>query len=148
MKRYPVDVNGEFPYLRLLKYAKATGREAEFAAKREEGAAATKKRSAYFASHTTLENFLYLNSDESSARGVGGYFELAEWGEPWDWAGADLVSDWFRRNMRIYTNIARLVDSPNERVLVIYGAGHLGWLQHAFERNPKFHLRRLAEFAR
>ena len=145
---YPVDVDGEFPYLRLVKYAKATGRETEFTANREEGAAAVERRSAYFASHTTLENLLYMNSDESSARGVAGYFELAEWGEPWDWAGADLVSDWFRRNMRIYTNIVQLVDSPNERVLVIYGAGHLGWLQYAFDSNPNFRLRKLAEFAR
>ena len=145
---YPVDVDGEFPYLRLVKYAKATGRETEFTANQEKGAAAAERASAYFASHTTLENLLYMNSDESSARGVGGYFELAEWGEPWDWAGADLVSDWFRRNMRIYTNIVQLVDSPNERVLVIYGAGHLGWLQYAFDRNPNFRLRKLAEFTR
>lgn len=145
---YSVDVDGEFPYLRLIKYAKATGREAEFTANQEESAAAAETESAYFASHTTLENLLYMNSDESSARGVGGYFKLAEWGEPWDWAGADLVSDWFRRNMRIYTNIVQLVDSPNERVLVIYGAGHLGWLQYAFDSNPDFHLRKLAEFAK
>jgi len=50
--------------------------------------------------------------------------------------------------MRIYTNIARLVDSPDERVLVIYGAGHLGWLQYAFESNPDVRLRKLAEFSR
>ena len=145
---YPVDADGEFPYLRLVKYAKATGREAEFAANRDEEAAAAEAEGAYFASHTTLENLLYLNSDENSARDVGGYFEMAEWGEPWDWAGADLVSDWFRRNMRIYTNIVQLVESPNERVLVVYGVGHLGWLQYAFDTNRNFRLRRLAEFAR
>ncbi len=145
---YPVDVDGEFPYPRLVKYAKATGRQTEFTANQEEAAEAAETESAYLASHTTLENLLYMNSNESSARGVGGYFELAEWGEPWDWAGADLVSDWFRRNMRIYTNIVQLVDSPNERVLFIYGAGHLGWLQYAFDSNPNFRLRRLAEFAK
>ena len=145
---YPVDVDGDFPYLRLVKYAKATGRETEFTANREEVGAAVERKSEYFASHTTLENLLYINSDESSARGVAGYFELAEWGEPWDWAGADLVSDWFRRNMRIYTNIVQLVDSPNERVLVITGFGHLGWLQYPFDSNPNFRLRKLAEFAK
>jgi hypothetical protein len=36
------------------------------------------------------------------------------------------VSDWFRRNMRIYSNVTRPVDSPNERILMIYGNGHLG----------------------
>jgi hypothetical protein len=61
-------------------------------------------------------------------------------------AGADLVSDWFRRNMRIYSNIARLVESPNERVLVIFGAGHLGWLRHDFASDPSFHVSKLADF--
>jgi hypothetical protein len=30
--------------------------------------------------------------------------------------------------MRIYTNIVQLVESPNEGILVLHGAGHLGWL--------------------
>lgn len=77
---------------------------------------------------------------------MGYYFRYAEFGEPWDWAGADLVSDWFRRNMRIYTNVVRLIDSPDERVLVIFGAGHLGWLQYVFASNPNLRLRKLADF--
>ena len=143
---HPVDVDGEFPYPRLVKYARATGRTAEFDALQEETGEAVEALSAYLASHTVLETLLYMNSDERVAFAVGSYFRLAEFGEPWDWAGADLVSDWFRRNMRIYSNIVQLVDSPSERVLVICGAGHLGWLQYAFSSNPNFRLRKLAEF--
>ncbi len=145
---YPVDTDGEFPFPRLVKYAKATGREAEIDALMEEGGKDSEALSAYLASHTILETLLHMNSDEYAAAGVGGYFRMAELGEPWDWAGADLVADWFRRNMRIYTNIVQLVDSPDERVLVIYGAGHLGWLQYAFANNPNFRLRKLGELAR
>lgn len=144
---YPVDVDGEFPYPRLVKYAKATGREAEFEALQERGRRKAEAFSAYLASHTILETLLYMNSDERVAEDVGVYFQLAEFGEAWDWAGADLVADWFRRNMRIYTNIVNLVEAPGERVLVIYGAGHLGWLQYAFGSNPNFRLRELAELA-
>lgn len=64
------------------------------------------------------------------------------------WAGADLVSDWFRRNMRIHANVVRLVSSPDERVLVIYGAGHLGWLRHAVSSDPTLKLRTLAELVK
>lgn len=145
---YPVDVSGEFPYPRLVKYAQATGRATEFDALQRESAESVETLSTYIASHTVLEALLYMNSDEYVAEAVGSYFRLAEFGEPWDWAGADLVSDWFRRNMRIYSNIVRLVDSPDERVLVIYGAGHLGWLQYAFGSNLTIRLRKLAEFNR
>jgi len=89
-----------------------------------------------------------MNADAKIARDVGFYFRDAEFGESYDWAGADLVADWFRRNMRIYTNIVRLAESSGERILVIYGSGHLGWLQFAFASNPNFRLRKLGELVR
>jgi Family of unknown function (DUF5694) len=39
------------------------------------------------------------------------------------------------------------VDSPNERILIIYGAGHLAWLRRNFSSDPTLQLRTLAEFA-
>ena len=143
---YAVDADGEFPYPRLVKYAKATGRSKEFDALYAEVGEMVKAQNAYLASHTILETLLYMNSDANVARDVGFYYRQAELGEPWDWAGADLVADWFRRNMRIYTNVMQIADAPDDRVLVIYGNGHLGWLQQAFGGNANVRLRKLAEF--
>jgi hypothetical protein len=80
---------------------------------------------------------------KSAQEGWAGAF-----GEPGEWAGADLVADWFRRNIRIYANVLQLAGSPDERVLVIFGFGHLGWLQHDFASNPDLRLRKLSEFAK
>ena len=143
---YGVDADGEFPYPRLVKYAQATGRTKELEALTSEIGAMVKAQNAYLASHTILETLLYMNSDDKVAEAVGFYYRQAHFGEPWDWAGADLVSDWFRRNMRIYSNVVQLADSPDERILVIFGAGHLGWLQHNFASDPTLRLRKLAEF--
>lgn len=46
------------------------------------------------------------------------------------------MAAWFKRNVRIYGNVLNLIDSPDERVLVIFGARHLGWLRHDFETDP------------
>jgi len=108
----------------------------------------TKAQGEYLASHSVLETLLYMNADERVTQEVGLYYQLAHFGEPGDWAGADLVSDWFRRNMRIYTSVTRLADSPNDRVLVIFGAGHLGWLRLAVSSDPSLRLRKLAEFVK
>jgi hypothetical protein len=145
---YPVDVDGEFPFQHVVNYAKASGRSNELNALMDEIGGKVKAQNAYLASHTVLETLLYMNSDDKVAEDVGFYYRQAQFGEPWDWAGADLVSDWFRRNMRIYSNIAQLIDSPNQRVLAIFGAGHLGWLQHGFASSPNLRLRKLAEFAK
>lgn len=145
---YLVDADGEFPYQRLMNYAKASGRSKDMEVITNEIGAMVKAQGEYLASHTVLETLLYMNEDEKVAQAVGFYYRQAHFGEPGDWAGADLVSDWFRRNMRIYSNIVRLLDSPNERVLVIYGAGHLGWLRHSFASDPSFRLRKLGEFVK
>jgi hypothetical protein len=145
---YPVDADGEFPYQRFMNYAKASRRSKELEALTNEIGAMVKAQGEYLAAHTVLETLLYMNADDKVAQDVGFYYRQAHFGEPGDWAGADLVSDWFRRNMRIYSNIVQLVESPNERVLVIYGAGHLGWLRQSFASDPSFRLRKLAEFAK
>jgi hypothetical protein len=147
-KIYPVDADGEFPYQRVVNYAKASGRSQEFEAVSSETGAMVKAQNDYLASHSILEMLVRMNSDESVAQSIGLYYKLAQFGESGDWAGADLVADWFRRNMRIYLNVVKLIDAPNERILVIYGAGHLGWLQHSISSSPNLRLRKLAEFVK
>ena len=143
---YPVDADGEFPFQRVVNYAKASGRSKELDALQAEVGAMVKAQGEYLASHTVLETLLYMNADGKVADDVGFYYRQAHFGEPGDWAGADLVADWFRRNMRIYSNVTRIVDSRNERVLAIFGAGHLGWLRHDVATDPTLRLRTLAEF--
>jgi hypothetical protein len=145
---YPVDADGEFPFPRLQDYAKAHGRSSELGSLMGEIQTVVKAQNDYLLSHTVLETLLYMNSDEHVAQDVGFYYRDAHFGEVDDWAGADLVADWFRRNMRIYSNVMQLVQSPNERILVIFGAGHLGWLRHDFGSDPTVRLRMLAEFAK
>ena len=145
---YPVDADGDFPYPRVEKFAKATGRSLELEAINRDFAARVKAQNEYLASHTILETLLYLNADDRIAQEIALYFRTGRLNENGDWAGADLLADWFRRNVRIFGNIVQIADSPNDRVLVIYGAGHLGWLQYNFSRDPNFRLRKLAEFVK
>src|SRR5258705_2223116 len=145
---YPVDVDGDFPWPRVVNYAKGSGRSKEMDAIMSEIGIMVKAQDQYLASHTILETLLYMNADAKVADDMGFYFREAHLGEPGDWPGADLVSDWFRRNMRIYSNVTRLVDSPNERVMVIYGNGHLGWLRHIVASDPTLRLRKLADFVK
>lgn len=145
---YLVDADGEFPYPRLVNYAKASGRSKELEAINSEFGAKVKAQNEYLASHTVLETLLYMNADDKVTLESGLYMRMAHLSEPGDWAGPDLVADWFRRNIRIFGNIVRLADSPNERVLVIYGSGHLGWLRHYFASDPNFVLRKLGEFVK
>jgi hypothetical protein len=143
-----VDADGEFPYPRLVKYANATGRAPELDSLMAEWGERSKAMNAYLLSHSVLDTLVYLNSEPRVTQEVGFYYRQAHFAERWDWAGPDLVADWFRRNIRIYSNIEQLIDSPRERVLVVFGAGHLGWLRQNFASDPTIRSRTLDELVR
>ncbi len=55
-----------------------------------------------------------------------------------NYAGADLVADWYKRNIRIFANLHQITDSENDRVLVVYGQGHIPILRDLVEDSPYF----------
>jgi hypothetical protein len=143
---YSVDEEGDFPWGRLIDYAKANGMADKFNSINEAMGKQAKEQGQFLKTHTVLEMYEYLNSDSMSAAGVAFYYSLVPYGDPGDYAGPDLLAAWYQRNIRIYHNIAKLIDSPNEKILVIFGAGHLGWLQQDTVNDATVKLRKLAEF--
>ena len=90
--------------------------------------------------NTLLESFRYLNSDKVLNRYFGSYI-----------AGGQFVSDekegpdalsmfWFNRNLRIFRNIQRIETKENDRILVLFGAGHIAILKWLFECSPEYDL--------
>ena len=136
----------DFPLPRLNDYARAHGRAGELETVMAKWGAAVKELDDYLKSHTILETLARTNSDAFVAENVSPYYEVARFGEPNDYAGPDLLGNWYLRNIRIYHNIVKLIDSPSERILVIYGYGHLGWLRQDAEQDATVRLRTLAEF--
>ena len=144
---YGVDVDGDFPWMRVVNYAKANGRSAEFEKVGAGWGTLVKDDDAFLRTHTVLETLEFMNSDARVAKDMGYYFDVVRFGEPWEYAGPDLLAAWYQRNIRIYHNIVSLAGSPNERILVIYGAGHLGWLRQDIASDPSVRLRKLSDFA-
>ncbi len=94
--------------------------------------------------HTLLDVFLAMNDDHTMDRGYGaylnGYFKLD------GFRGADIHAlHWYSRNLRIYRNIQDITTSPDDRILVLYGAGHMGILKNLFDCDPAYKRVRLAE---
>lgn len=142
---YPVDVDGEFPFYRVQNWAVANGRQEAFDALQAETGASVARQGEYLRTHTLLETLARMNTDSAAAAGVAGYYGFVSFGQPYEYAGPDLLARWFERNIRIYHNIRALVDSPDDRILVLYGAGHLGWLRQNVRDDPGVELRTLGD---
>jgi uncharacterized protein DUF5694 len=142
---YPVDVDGDFPWQRVVNYAKANGMSDKFDANNAGFGTMVKEQGDFLATHTVLETLQLMNSDARVARDMGLYFSIVRYADPFEYAGPDLLAAWYQRNIRIYRNIVALADSPTDKILVIYGAGHLGWLRQNVSNDPSVQLRKLSD---
>jgi Family of unknown function (DUF5694) len=94
---------------------------------------------------TITQFFQYINSDEYNRMSHGFYLDMAVVGKDNNYAGADLVADWYKRNLRIYRNLMALNFKPEDRVLILYGAGHSKILQDLVEDSSTLQLVKLSE---
>jgi hypothetical protein len=145
---YPVDEDGDFPYGHVINYAKAKSQASKLDALQATTGARIKDQDDFLHSHTVLEMLELMNSDSTVTKDVASYFAFVPYGDPDDYAGPDLLARWYQRNIRIYHNIVALIDSPSDKILVIYGAGHLGWLQQDASNDATVKLRKLGEFTK
>jgi hypothetical protein len=69
------------------------------------------------------QTLLYMNAAEFLTVGHSKYVEMSRLGGPGNYIGAEVVGVWYVRNLKIFSNIARLAQ-PGERLLVLFGGGH------------------------
>ncbi|HUQ81440.1 MAG TPA: DUF5694 domain-containing protein [Gemmatimonadaceae bacterium] len=84
---------------------------------------------------TVTEIVRVLNSPRAdSAHGI--YMAALRVGTDTSYAGANVTARWYERNLKIASNVLRLIESPSDRVLVIIGAAHAPILRELLERVP------------
>ncbi len=89
------------------------------------------------------------NDEENLQRELGSYligiFKYENSSEPF--FGTDYVTGWwFNRNLRIFRNIQRIERKPGDKILLIYGAGHMNLLNIFFNASPEFELVRTNDY--
>ena len=90
-----------------------------------------------------LEDLRESNSSEHNNRDLGNYLIGVFKYESDDnsFFGADFTSGWwFNRNLRIFRNIQKIKAMPGDRILVIYGSGHMNLLNLFFDASPEYEL--------
>jgi hypothetical protein len=82
-----------------------------------------------FNSKETLVKFMNLNADILTYNSTKGNFE-----------GADEASKFYRRNLRIFSNLNQIPVTKEERIFIIMGAAHTAFLNEFLEKSPKYEL--------
>lgn len=103
------------------------------------GQDAAAQRSARMAG-TTLQALLRdLNDDDHLRRDAAWYIEMAGVGPAGEHGGAEMLASWYRRNIRIFSNLAG-ISEPGDRIFVVYGAGHVPILRELVALSPRHSL--------
>jgi len=100
----------------------------------------------YLEKRSIREILQEANAPATDALGHRIYLALLRIGKDKDYPGADLVSRWYSRNLRIATNIARLSEGPGERILILIGAGHGKLLRQFLGEMPGFEVVGCSEY--
>lgn len=88
----------------------------------------------------TLSEYLtWMNKPDNRLKDHQAYLTHIIEGAGDNYLGADSVGRWYRRNLRIFANAFDLTDfDKEERLLLIYGAGHVWQLRQLFKDSPDF----------
>lgn len=99
-------------------------------------------------SHSTIrETLLWLNSSDYTTKDQELYMKMALIGNDENPAGIQWLSDyWVYRNLRIYKNIVKLAETSDDRILVLYGVGHLSLLSRYIEESGLFTIEKVRKY--
>jgi hypothetical protein len=95
---------------------------------------------------TVGQTLLAINRDEAVRDGQAVYMDFARFTGDGEYPGPDLLATWYGRNARIFGNLRNVIDSPNDRVLVMFGSGHEFWLQQDVLQSRDLVLERLSDY--
>jgi Family of unknown function (DUF5694) len=84
--------------------------------------------------------FRWLNSPEALMANHRPYLYMAQIGTADDPKGAEVLAGWYKRNLLIYGNLVRLIESPGERILLLIGQGHAKLLSEYVAESPNLRL--------
>lgn len=135
---YGIDYRQDLDIPGVLDYAQKNGQAAyaEEMMRTVKEKVLPKLNSDYMERHTIREILMEANTPETDAIGHSIYMAALRIGKDDQYVGADMVAAWYARNLKIAANIARIADSPDERILVLIGAGHGKLLREYLRQMP------------
>lgn len=145
-KVYPVDASGAFDIGRVFAFAAANDQQpmvdrAMQIARKQVGEANELIKTASF-----TEIYRATNDQRRIDEGHQTYLLMSRIGKGEDYPGTVLLADWYKRNLKIFTNIERITESSEDRILVLIGAGHTKLLQQFIQDSGEYDLEIMGKY--
>ncbi|WP_372920060.1 DUF5694 domain-containing protein [Salegentibacter sp.] len=132
-KVYGIDAHIGFNYPKLMEMAKKQDASSAFL---EESI----KSVEWINDQPLLKQFAFYNSDEFKSETFNFYNFLATMQTPGNNEGAEIISDFYERNLSMYANLSAIPLEKEDRVLILLGGTHTAYFDIFLKHNPKYEL--------
>lgn len=137
---YCIDSQGSGDWNGVYEYAREHGQAAKIDASLQQ----VRDDMAELSERITHTSLLELLRDDNNLarleKDVRSYTDLAVIGHGDKYVGADLIGDWYARNLRMFVNITRIPTTDEDRIFLVVGAGHVMFLKHFLESSGRYEL--------
>lgn len=137
---YAIDVRTDFPYDSLVTEMQKAKQFDLLEKDSLELVAIESFENEMFASDKTLSEMLfYQNDGKRRKEDLNWYLSVANQGGAKDnFVGAYLASEWYRRNLYMYSLIQKKIEPEDERIMILAGASHIGMFKDFMDKNPEW----------
>ncbi|OIV41246.1 DUF5694 domain-containing protein [Flavobacterium johnsoniae] len=140
-KMYGIDYRTRFPYDSLMMSMEKANQKDLMKKTTESTEKFVKDNNERMAKSSLTDLMLYYNQKASNEDNIQWYLEVANRaGNPDDFTGASLVSNWYKRNLYMYSLVQKLTESTDNKIMVLLGAGHAAMLREFIAHDPTFEI--------
>lgn len=138
---YCIDEPGDFPFDVMLRYAEEHDQMEWIENQLQKMEAQVRAEETSMSENTIGQELIRINTPQHLAENHAIYVGSCQIGAGDAFPGTDVLTAWYKRNARIFTNFYRIAGNRSgERILAIFGAGHAHILRELIESVPDFRL--------
>lgn len=145
-RMYGIDYHTPFPFDSVMKAMKAAKQDALIQQTMDviKNQEATQNKK--IATYSLTELLLDTNTPADWATNKGLYLDiLNRAGSANNFAGPFLVSEWYRRNLYMYSIVQKTMTAENGNAVVLVGSGHAAMMQDFVKYDKRFRLKTLQD---
>ena len=146
-KVYAMDVRTDFPFDSLMLEMKKAKQYDLLAKDSLEVVKIENFENDLFSSDKKLSEILFYQNDSKKRKeDINWYLSLAnQGGEKGNFVGAYLTSEWYRRNLYMYSIIQKEIEKGDDKIMILAGASHIAMFKDFIDHNPEWKVIELKE---
>ncbi len=145
-KMFGVDAAGAFDIGRVFAFAGANNQQGTVDRGMVIGKRQVAEENKLIQTGTIREIYKFINDQQRINEGHRAYLMMSRIGKDKEYPGVDLLADWYKRNLKIFSNITRITESKDDRILVIIGGNHVKQLQQFIEDSGEYNLESASKY--